>query len=307
MDDDFDFRRPFRRRDGLAAGLTPRQLRSTAYTAVTHGVYVATARAGTPLETARALLTCLDDDAWASHATAGRVHGMPLPTLPLEHVSVRKPHHRCQRDGVVSHVRQNAEVVVVGGVRMSSYRQTFVELGTQLSLVDLVVVGDWLVRWKKVTLADLTAFCRRARGPGARAARQAAALVREEVDSPMETRLRLLIVFGGLPEPTTNVVLRDEYGEPVRQHDLGYVKQRVAVDYDGRQHIEREESWENDLERREQAHEDDWRTITVTAKGVYRDPERTLMRIHRVARQRGVPGVPTHLSDEWRKHFPGRG
>lgn len=307
MDEELDTRRPFRRREGIAAGVTPRQLRSSAFTAVTHGVYVASARAGNPLETARALLTCLDDGAWASHATAGRVHTMPLPALPADHVSVRRAHQRCQREGVVCHMRQSAEVVVVGGVRVSSYRQTFLELGTQLSLVDLVVVGDWLVRWNKVPLADLIAFCRRARGPGARAARAAAALVREGVDSPMETRLRLLIVFAGLPEPSTNLVLRDESGQPVRQHDLAYENQRVAVDYDGRQHIEREESWENDLERREQAHEEDWRTIPVTARGVYRDPERTLMRIHRVARQRGVPGVPRHLSDEWRKHFPGRG
>lgn len=123
----------------------------------------------------------------------------------------------------------------------------------------------------------------------------------------METRLRLLMVLAGLPEPTVNLVLRDEYGEPTRQHDLAYEEQRLAIAYEGRQHVEVVAQWEKDLRRREAMDDDAWRTIRVVASGIYRDPEETLRRIHRIARLRDVPGVPDRLGDGWRAHFPGYG
>lgn len=43
----------------------------------------------------------------------------------------------------------------------------------------------------------------------------------------------------------------------------------------------------------------------VTASGVYKDPLRTLRRVHRVLLARGMPGVPLRLLDDWRPHFPG--
>ena len=45
-------------------------------------------------------------------------------------------------------------------------------------------------------------------GRGCRLARRAASLAREGVDSPQETRLRLLLVLAGLPEPRVNVIIR---------------------------------------------------------------------------------------------------
>ena len=43
---------------------------------------------------------------------------------------------------------------------------------------------------------------------GCRLARRAASLAREGVDSPQETRLRLLLVLAGLPEPRVNLIIR---------------------------------------------------------------------------------------------------
>ena len=42
----------------------------------------------------------------------------------------------------------------------------------------------------------------------------------------------------------------------------------------------------------------------VVAKGIYRRPDLTLEKIHRVLLERGEPGVPKHVSDAWRPHFP---
>jgi hypothetical protein len=182
----------------------------------------------------------------------------------------------------------------------------FVELAELLSLVDLVVVGDNLIRHGRTSCADLTGFCQASVLPGAGLARRAAGYVRERVDSPMETRLRMLIVLAGLPEPEVNVTVRTADGEPLRRYDLSYPAAKVIVEYDGRQHIEREDNWESDLDRREAIDDEGWRILVVTSRGIFREPDLTLLRISRLLRARAMPGVPRRLTDDWRPHFPGR-
>ena len=154
--------------------------------------------------------------------------------------------------------------------------------GGQLGLVDLVVVGDWLVRWRGLSPEQLVEACRRSRHRDSRKALAAAQLVRRDVDSPMETRLRLLLVLAGLPEPEVNLLVRDELGAVVRRYDLCYPLVRVAVEYDGRLHVEVVAQWEDDLERRADMDDDDWRLVVVIGSGIYKDPLRTLRRVHRV-------------------------
>src|SRR5690606_39703155 len=80
------------------------------------------------------------------------------------------------------------------------------------------------------------------------ARRRAAALVRPRVASPPETRLRLLVVLGGLPEPATGYEVR--VAGRTRYLDLAYPDWRVAVEYDGRHHVERDPPWSDDAEGR---------------------------------------------------------
>jgi hypothetical protein len=192
---------------------------------------------------------------------------------------------------------------VVGGVRVSDPNQMFVELAKLLYLVDLVVVGDALVRagWTTETALVSTSGASSARG--ASAARAAARLVRPRVDSPMETRLRLLVVLAGVPEPDVNLTLRDVDGQPVRRFDLSWPSVKVVVECDGRHHVEREAQWERDLDRREEIDETGWRIIVVTSRGIYREPARTVSRVFRVLASRGLRGLPPSPSENWRPHF----
>ncbi|MBO0842051.1 MAG: DUF559 domain-containing protein [Nocardioides sp.] len=298
-----DTSRPFSRAAATEAGITPSMLRGPRYVRLLSGVYVAADQPATPLQRVQAALVPYNGYAFASHASAARVHGVPIPTLPDEHVTVTERAHRRAHPGVVCHVLREPKAVMVDGIGVSAPDQLFVELGSLLSLVDLAVAGDHLVRHhagvSPQTLAD---FATKSTMPGARAAVAAAAYVRENVRSPMETRLRLL-VLAGLPEPGINVLVgTGDDGMLKREHDLVYPRSKTIIEYDGQQHAV--EQWERDLERREEADDDGWRMLTVVSKGVFRRPDLTVEKVHRVLLERGEPGVPKQTSSAWMPHFP---
>lgn len=301
----FDPRQPFLRAEALDNGLTDKVLRGPGYRQLFRNVLVSSATPATVLQRVRGAVRLQHESAWASHASAARVKGAPVPTIADEHVSV--PHQKLRRHhrGIRCHVGDPAGVVVERGVRVSGDVPMFIELAGQLGLVDLVVVGDWLVRRRGLTPEWLVEACRNSRHRDARKALAAAGFVRRDVDSPMETRLRMLLVLAGLPEPRINLTIRDEAGNVIRKYDLSYPEVRVAAEYNGKIHVEVLEHWEEDLERRADIDEDDWRLIVVIGSGIYKDPLRTLRRVHRVLLARGMPGVPLRLSDDWRPHFPG--
>ena len=138
-------------------------------------------------------------EAFASHASAARLLDLPVPVLAQEHVSVRD---------------------ALRGLRCAAPLATSGQPASMFGLVDLVVVGDHLVRLRRTTVEELQVFCAGLRGSGAALARRAASYVRTGVDSPMETRLRMLLVLAGIPEPRVNLTLREVDGKPVRRFDL---------------------------------------------------------------------------------------
>jgi very-short-patch-repair endonuclease len=299
----FDPMQPFTRADALAAGLADRQLRGPRYRRLLHGVYVAAAVPDTPWLRARAALHVHPPGAVATHFSAARAWGAPVPAHPLEHVTVEVPQDRRHRQGLRCHIAAiaAADVRVVNGIRLSSPERMFVEMAAFLGLVELVVIGDCLVRQRRTSPSALVAYCAASQDPHVASARRAASYVRDRVDSPMETRLRMLLVLAGLPEPEVNVEIRDEHGTVLMRVDLCYPGVRLAIEYDGRHHVERERQWERDVERRDDL-DDGWRMLTVTSKGIYREPEVTVHRVWRALRRRGFTGL-RRPGDAWRAHF----
>jgi hypothetical protein len=178
----------------------------------------------------------------------------------------------------------------------------FIELAGVLPLVELIIVGDAMVRAKMFTPEELRAFCKSTQRWHSRRARRGAAHVRSGVDSPMETRLRMLLVLAGLPEPVVNYKIRDVDGWVLRRLDLSYPAARLIVEYNGRQHADDPEQWAADIDRREEFEDEEWRFIVVMSKGIFKEPERTIMRVANALRKRGVRLGP--LRDDWRAHFP---
>lgn len=300
-----DTRRPFTRADAVRAGIDPKILRTSRFRRIFRGVYIDAQVPDSPFVRAEAAVVIHPRGAFASHGSAARILGLPVPDEPVEHVTVTAEKDRRPRPEVRSHVTTLIPSLLrVRGVLVSHPLQMFVELASILSLVDLVVVGDALVRTYPVKPQTLVDHCEQSSAPHAAVALRAARYVRAEVDSPMESRLRMLIVLAGLPEPEVNHKLRDARGRVRRRLDLSYPDLRLIVEYDGRHHVERVASWEGDLDRREEFDDDGWRIVVVTGRGIYKEPARTLERVRRALIARGCQCLPRSLSDAWRRHFP---
>ena len=301
-----DTRRPFTRADAVAAGLDPRLLRGSRFRRIFRGVYVDARVAPTAAERVEAAVLAAGPGAWASCHSAARLDGLPIPHDEREHVSVRAAKLRRKREGIQFHVDPAGPARRVRGVPASTPEQVFLQLAGVLSLVDLVVLGDAMVKRRLTTTGKLRATAAAATGAGSHRARAGACLVRAGVDSPMESRLRLLIVLAGLPEPAVNHEVRDENGDIVMKYDLSWPEARLIVEYDGRHHAQRESQWQRDLDRRAAIDGSGWRIIVLTSRDVYSSPARTVTLIHEALRERRVPGTPRRVSDAWRPHFPSR-
>ncbi|GAB2468389.1 hypothetical protein HD599_000565 [Conyzicola lurida] len=244
------------------------------------------------LHRCRAYLHVAPADFRFSHVTAALLHGIPLPQKFAERTALDVTvavSSVPRRAGVVGHrLRELPAVVMVKGLPTLPAEFVWVQLAAVLSVDELVVAGDYLVRRKAPasTLQRLTAAADVAEGrPGAARLRQAAAETRAGTDSPPESRLRLVIVRAGLPEPVIGHTVYFQ-GFFVGTPDLTYVKEKIALDYDGKIHREDERVYADDIERRQLFADAEWRYITV-ATDALRVPRSFLSRLERLLRERG--------------------
>lgn len=167
--------------------------------------------------------------------------------------------------------------------------------------MDLVVAGDWLIRQGRATLPEVSAALAAAQGRDCRVARRAGALVRDGSESPQESRLRLLMVLAGLPEPETNVDLGDEWFFIARV-DLYLRAWNVGVEYEGDQHRTDPRIFAKDLKRYEELAASDVLVVRV-AKDHLRRPGEVVRRIHTALVSRGYDGPPPVFGQRWREAF----
>lgn len=97
----------------------------------------------------------------------------------------------------------------------------------------------------------------------------------------MESRLRWILVQAGLPCPEVNTLVRSDDGWVVAMPDLAYVRERVAVEYDGDVHRTDRDTWRRDVARRQALEALDWRVVTCTADDVLRHPDRPVAWVRR--------------------------
>jgi hypothetical protein len=267
------------RDDGMSRGV----LRGVHYRRVVGAVYVDAHVDVTPRVQAEAALL-LTPGAVVSHHTALSLWTGNERADDVVHVTVeRDPHLALPRvNGLRVHEVQKLEQVLRDGLPLTPPERTFLDLAPYGDLVELVSAGDSLVRRTAVTpgqLAELAAATIGVRG--IRLAREAAALVRSGVDSPMESRLRLLLVLGGLPEPVVGQPIHDSAGGWLATPDLSYPEPelQIAIEYDGKHHLKDARQWRQDIRRRENLEREGWLVRVITAHDLLHTPGTVVARI----------------------------
>lgn len=300
----FNPKAPFTRQRALRAGLSDADLTGAGYQQLFWGVYIAGSVTVTLVVRALAALMVAPTGSVVSHHSAASLWGGIPPDSGDLHLSMPMGNRQKTR-GIRSHRRSAMPVPATRrGLPVTSPEQTFIDLAASCDLVQLVTLGDSLVRSKATTPGRLVEACKQSPMRHAALARRAASLVRTKVDSPMESRLRLLIVLAGLPEPRVNFEICDEHGQVRYRLDLSYPDQMLAIEFDGRQHVEVRAQWEGDVIRREDVEADGWRFVVVTSAQFYGSGSDVLDRIVAAMRDRGVP-LPRRLRGEWRRYFFG--
>lgn len=256
---------PFQGSAAVGRGLlTRRQLASRAWVRILRDVYRHVDLEETDRVRAEALRLVLPADGVVRGRSAAWLHGVWRPApgtlVPLEFArptgaagssydTARKRRLRflpTMLDAVPS-VADGCfgDLTEIHGTPTTSALRTCFELMRDRALVEAVVVADAFASSGAVSLPWLAAYVDlHRRWPGVRQARLAADLASSYSRSPGESRLRMIIVLGGLPEPLVNVpMFVGDPGRLVGVPDLLLVAtpRVVGLEYDGAYHDEAEQ------------------------------------------------------------------
>jgi very-short-patch-repair endonuclease len=280
----------FRGSLAVAAGLaTWGRLRGPRYLRLFPDVYVA-AGAEPPDLTLRSLAAyrLVEGRGMLAGYSAARLLGAdcaPSPAVPAE-VTVPGGGQR-EHPGLVVHRDEVApgETAMVGDVRCTSPMRTAYDLARLDDRVEAVVGVDRLAnahRFHPDLLLNFGVHYRYARG------NQRIAEVLAEATpysgSPMETRLRMLVVDAGLPRPKIQWVVQDERARTAVWLDLAWPELKIGIEYEGDVHTTSERVL-RDVGRYTRLVDCGWRIYRYTKYEVYTEPERIVAELTR-ARQR---------------------
>lgn len=271
--------------EARALGLPPSRLRRKEFDSAGHGLRVVRGSEPTLLDRVRPLAPASGFTV-ASHTTAAALWGMWLPRhLEAGPLHLTRPLRFSQprRSGVTGHNAglQRQDVFRWDGLLVTSPAFTWTDLAAVLSFADLVAAGDSLLRrkdappragdlpWRDPLCrpAQLREMLDRRTGIRGRAVATAALeLLRCGVDSAPESRLRLLILRGGLPEPEVNQWIFGPGGREVSRPDLQYRGLRIALEYEGEHHLRDPDQWHRDIERDDRLRRLGWVVLRFSKK-----------------------------------------
>jgi very-short-patch-repair endonuclease len=170
-----------------------------------------------------------------------------------------------------------ADVTRRSAVRVTTPLRTALDLGRITPPDDAVVALDRILRSGVVNLRDVRAAAAVMTGPGCRQVRRAADLADGLAESPQETRVRLLLHRSRLPRPAAQHVVRRPDGTFIARVDFGWPAQKVALEYEGAWHGERQ-NVAQDRRRLNELTAAGWTVVFVTAADLV-DPVALMARI----------------------------
>lgn len=165
------------------------------------------------------------------------------------------------------------------GLPTTSALRTVVDLAGRDPITEGVVAADLALRAGLVSITQLNDYVEaHPKAGGIARLRRVVDLAEPLTESPMETRLRILLVNAGLPRPEAQVRLRDEEGRFLGRPDLLYRRQRLVLEYDGGNHRDR---MVDDNHRQNCLVAAGFRLLRFTATDVYRTPEEIIANVRR--------------------------
>jgi len=284
---------PFETSDARAVGLSWKVLQGSRFRRVTQGVYVTATSADSPRLRVRGVMLALPADTIATGVTGLQMLGIEVgPELPMTFAST---HLRQIRRRDVRVMRFKELPPHRDGIARAEH--CWLVAASTLNLLDLVTAGDWLLRRRRSTLVRLHSAVQTYPGRGVVPARRAVMLVRERVDSPRETWLRLCLVLAGLPMPECNLVIGDDQG-PMGRVDLVYLAYKLIIEYEGDQHRTDRNQWNADIDRHEDFARDNWTLIRVTSERA-RWPRQVVRSVYQALRTNGYEGSAPDFNQLW--------
>ncbi len=280
-----ELHQPFHVREADTLGIPRRRLAARDLSAPFHGVRQPQHdRTESIADRCRTYLPRLTGGQFFSHLTAAALWGMPLPFTPTGaiHVSAIPPAREPRTRGVVGHriSLPTDGVTLIDDLPVSTRLETWAHLAGDLRFEHLVAAADWLLAQGEVH-DDIVDCALRPRRRGAVALREAAGLARPGAESPRESIVRVALVGAGLPEPRLNWTLHSASGAFVARLDMAYPDERVAVEYDGRQHANLDQ-FRRDADRWRAIQDEGWTLIRILAHHL-ESPERDVIAPVRLA------------------------
>jgi hypothetical protein len=286
--------RPFTVAEAARHGVPASVLRGQRFRAPYHGVRVP-AHLPETLETQCAALALLLSGDWAfSHGTGADLCELPLP----KKLKGWKPAHVCvgpttpvpQIGGVKGHEGLDpTRVILRHGLPVIQPMRTWCDLVPELTDLQAVILGDAVLRrWGTLAqLADMVDG--RAHQRGVVRMRRLLPVLRERVDSPQETRVRLALRRAGLPEPACGFgIYAEDGGGLLHTADLCWPCVKVLLEYDGEVHRQNRKKWRNDIARKELLEDHGWKVVVATADDLSFREQILIARVAKALRDRGL-------------------
>ena len=270
---------PFTAAEATARGVTPKKLRGASYCRVGVGLYRWVGLKEGPELRLAAIARRLPPGAAFSGRTAARLHGLDMGADDPIEVTIPQPTTVTRRSGAVVHRAslKRSEVVVRLGLAATSALRTVVDLASRDPLTEGVVVADQFLHAKLVTMTQLHDYVATHRGAsGIARQRRVFDLAEPGAESPMETRLRMVLILAGLSRPEVQISIYDHRKRFLGRPDLLYREQRLAIEYDGGNHRDR---LVDDNRRQNLLIGFGLRLLRFTAADVYGNPELVVMQV----------------------------
>jgi very-short-patch-repair endonuclease len=274
---------PFTTAEARAAGLSNAALKGTEWRHVFRDVWIHASVEDTLSTRIDAAKLVLGQDGFLCGLTAAWIYGVDVQDRRGLQVWMgrRTGDWRRVRQGCL--VREitveTADLKTVQEALITTPVRTAFDCARWLSLTEAVVVVDALAHAGLMLPQELASYVRSHRKlRGVRQADWVVQLLEPLTESPMESRLRVLLINAGFEKPIAQHVVTDRAGRFVARADLAYPDQRLIVEYDGAQHWEQRRA---DDRRRDQMRALGWTVLVASREDYYERPQEFLGQVRR--------------------------